>query len=68
MTEEPSNARRDLDAEWLPRCCRAWIVEQTRPRGRRQRTERDQRDVPAEAHGGQHDMRDSRWIATAGTD
>jgi hypothetical protein len=44
---EPSNARRDLDAEWLPRCCRAWIVEQTRPRGRRQRTERDQRDVPA---------------------
>jgi hypothetical protein len=44
---EPSNARRDLDAEWLPRCCQAWIVEQTRPRGRRQRTERDQRDAPA---------------------
>jgi len=32
---KPSNARGNMEAERLPRCCQAWIVEQTRPRGRR---------------------------------
>ena len=33
LMTEPSNTPDDLDAEWLPRCCRTWIVEQTRPDG-----------------------------------
>jgi hypothetical protein len=65
---EPSNARGDLEAEWLPRCCQAWIVEQTRPRGRRERTERGQRDVPAQAHGGQRERRESLSVAAARPD
>lgn len=32
---EPTCARRDEEAEWLPRCCQAWIVEQTRADSRR---------------------------------
>ena len=65
---EPSNARHDRAAEWLPRCCRAWIVEQTRPRGPRQRTEPGRHDVRADAHGGQHDTRESLSVAATRPD
>jgi hypothetical protein len=53
---EPNNPRRDEDTGRLPRCCQTWIVEQTRPRAGRHRTELPWHSGPAEAH----EVRDNR--------
>jgi hypothetical protein len=46
---DPENPRRTDDGEWLPRCCQAWIAEQTRPRPRRGPTGLPSPGVPPEA-------------------